>query len=241
MCKFFSFLTDGKGNMFYIDHAMREKILKGESNLRADSHASIAEYCFGNSHEEDNYNCYEYNPLTEYLNLDCKNLNDDRELIDRVKLVEAVKEAVPELSIKQIIDPFKDRKFEGKITPEIIELVKNWDSVWASVWDSVWDSVGDSVGASVRASVWDSVWDSVGDSVGASVWASVGDYVGAYVGAYVSSFFNLESWLYISSDSHINPFQSCIDLWEIGLVPSFDGKTWRLHNYKGIVWEENVK
>ena len=38
---------------------------------------------------------------------------------------------------------------------------------------------------------------------------------------YYSSFFTYP---------HIkNPLQSGIDLWDAGLVPSFDGKTWRLH------------
>jgi hypothetical protein len=77
------------------------------------------------------------------------------------------------------------------------------------------------------------VWASVGDSVGASVWASVGASVGASVrasvGAYISSFFQLKKWEYIKHKSRENPFQSCIDLWEMGLVPSFDDKTWRLH------------
>ena len=27
----------------------------------------------------------------------------------------------------------------------------------------------------------------------------------------------------------VNPFQSSIDLWHMGLVPSFDGGIWRLH------------
>ena len=30
----------------------------------------------------------------------------------------------------------------------------------------------------------------------------------------------------------VNPFQSVIDLWNMGLVPSFDGKVWRLHKGK---------
>ena len=81
---------------------------------------------------------------------------------------------------------------------------------WSSVWDSVWSSVGDSV------------WDSVGDSV----WA------------YISSFFNIEKWKYIDHKPGINPFQSAIDLWNSGLVPSYDGKTWRLHGKGGrILWE----
>jgi hypothetical protein len=38
------------------------------------------------------------------------------------------------------------------------------------------------------------------------------------------------AWKYtenIKTDGY--PFQSLVDLWEQGLVPSFDGKVWRLH------------
>jgi hypothetical protein len=67
--------------------------------------------------------------------------------------------------------------------------------------------------------VWDS-WD--------SVWASVRDSVGACAG----SLFNLKrkDWKYtekLTGQSY--PFQSAVDLWELGLVPSFNGTTWRLH------------
>jgi hypothetical protein len=82
----------------------------------------------------------------------------------------------------------------------------------------------------VWASVWDSVWDSVWASVRTSVRTSVGDSVGDSVRAYMGSFFDLEAWKYtegIGADGY--PFQPAVDLWEAGLVPSFDGKTWRLH------------
>ena len=136
------------------------------------------------------------------------------------------------------------------ITGEVWNLVDRWasvrdsvgDSVGDSVRDSVWDSVRDSVGASVWASVWDSVWDSVGASVGASVWASVGDSVGASVGAsvgdsvwasvraYIGSLLpNIATWQYVKHEPGLYPFQPAVNLWHIGLVPSFDGKTWRLH------------
>ena len=77
-------------------------------------------------------------------------------------------------------------------------------------WLKEWDSVRDSV------------WDSVRDSVGASVWDSVR--------AYVSSFFAIK---------YEYDFSPAIKLWESGLVPSFDGKTWRLHSGKNadIVYE----
>jgi len=57
----------------------------------------------------------------------------------------------------------------------------------------------------------------------------------------MSSFFNLPNWKYINHEEGENPFQPCIDLWERGLVPSFDGKTWRLHGYKGKVVKEITK
>jgi hypothetical protein len=154
---------------------------------------------------------------------------------------------------KPIIHPFKDVQPPNEITPIHISLLRDWDSVRDSVGDSVRDSVRDSVGASVgnsvgdsvrdsvrasvgdsvRASVGNSVWDSVGDSVRDSVWASVGASVGnsvwASVGAYTGSFFTLPTWKYIKHEPNQYPFIPCVKLWESGLVPSFDGKTWRLH------------
>ncbi len=77
---------------------------------------------------------------------------------------------------------------------------------------------------------WASVWVSVRDSVGASVWDSVR--------AYISSYFILDKWKYIKHKKGQNPFQPCIDLWNKGLVPSFDGKIWRLHGKGGNVLKE---
>ena len=48
--------------------------------------------------------------------------------------------------------------------------------------------------------------------------------------AYVSSFFDLKNWKHIDHKEGENPFQPYIDLWELGLIPSFNGKTCRLHN-----------
>lgn len=72
-------------------------------------------------------------------------------------------------------------------------------------------------------------WKSVRASVRASVWA------------YTSSFFDLtaKQWKVPFKFKGTNPFQSAIDLWEMGVVPSYDGKTWRLHAgpKAGVVWE----
>ena len=223
MCRFYSFLTDEKRNRYGMDYQARLDIRSGKSNLREDSHASIAELWHI---DEDNCNKYEFNPLTRELVLDMQNLIfNDKELINIDELIKEVKEAVPELIIKPIVDPFKDIKFEGKITDEIIGTVKEWSKVRDYVWHSVRNSVLED---SVRNSVWDSVRDSVWDSVGYYVWGSVMDSVSDPIYAYISSFFNI--------DYHYD-FSPAIKLWNMGLVPSFDGKIWRLHSYKGIVWK----
>jgi hypothetical protein len=138
---------------------------------------------------------------------------------------------------KPIVHPFKIEP-PKLITEEHLTLLREWTSVRDSVRASVRDSV--------RDSVWDSVWDSVGNSVRDSVWASVRDPVGASVWAYYGSFFALprNEWKYteeIKTDQY--PFLSVVKLWEMGLVPSFDGKKWRLHAYSDarVVWSGTIE
>jgi hypothetical protein len=151
-----------------------------------------------------------------------------------------IKELDKVLVRKPIIHPFQITPPE-KITEEHTQLVREWDSVWASVRASV----GASVWASVGDSVWDSVWDSAWDSVWASVWASVGasvwDSVWASAWAYAGTFFNIprSGWTYTKNIPEGYPFQPDVTLWEMGLVASFDGKTWRLHGgpHGRVLWE----
>ena len=121
------------------------------------------------------------------------------------------------LIYKPIIHPFRDVEPPKIIIPKHIGLVKKWASVRGSVRDSSWGSVGSSV------------WDSVRDSV----WG------------YTGSFFNLErkDWKYTENIKLKGyPFQHLVKLWEMGLVPSFDGKTWGLHGGKDakILWEGKI-
>ena len=60
-------------------------------------------------------------------------------------------------------------------------------------------------------------WDSVWTSVGTSVWA------------YTGSFFRIPVWKYVKHPKGKYPYQPLVTLWNSGLVPSFDGSTWRLH------------
>ncbi len=149
------------------------------------------------------------------------------------------KEVYPLINLKEARNPINPIKIKhsNKVSKKEIEWLKEWASVGASVRASVGDSVRASVRASVWASVWDSVWDSVWasmwDSVGASVWASVWDSVWASVWdsvwAYTGYLFpGIKKWKYVENIKGY-PYQSAVKLWKVGLVPSFDGKVWRLH------------
>jgi hypothetical protein len=237
MCNFFSLTTDPEnhaGQRFYFDWNYRKDNLSKEN----DSHSLICKHFKLN---EDKCNKYEYNPLTKEFAVDQINslVDDSLQVEDWCNQMD-FKKIVEPLIIKPIINPLELP--EQKVTEEVINLLKTWDSVWASVWDSVWasvwdsvrdsvrDSVWDSVGASVRDFVRDSVWDSVWVSVWASVRDSVWDSVGVSVWAYVSSFFDIQ---------YKYDFSSCAKIWEMGFLPSFDGKTWRLHQGKNakVVFE----
>jgi hypothetical protein len=235
MCQFFSFCTEPEnhgGKRFYFDWQYRKAHLEDEN----DSHSLICKHF---KLDEDVCNKYEFNPLTKEFKADKINSPVD----DRIQAEDWVnkldfKRVVEPLIVKPVVSSFDLPPVEI-VTEEIISLLREWASVgasvWASVWDSVRDSVWDSVGASVWASVGDSVGDSVWDSVGASVWAgdwgsvlasvgdSVWDSVGDSVWAYISSFFDIQ---------YKHDYSSAITLWNMGIVPSFDGITWRLHTGK---------
>jgi hypothetical protein len=119
-----------------------------------------------------------------------------------------------------------------------------WDSVKDSVMDGVGDSVWDSVWTSVGNSVWESVGESAWKSMRSSVWSNTADSVWESIWAYASSLFpNITKWKYINHAEGENPFQPAINLWKNGLIPSFDGKSWRLHAGENaeVVWEEVIR
>lgn len=239
MCRFFSLTSDGRGEIRYFDWEQRKRILDGELDYNPDSHTSINDFFGYKGEMEDCRNRYEYNPITGVFTVDAIHGEDDSAEVERKVRALDFSQIVPQLVIKPTVNPLLVKRKHLEPNAEEISVLKRWASVWDSVgalvWDSVgalaWDSVRDSVGALVCASV----RASVRDSVMASVWASVG----ASVGAYISSFFSLEEWRVCGKHVHDNPFQPAIDLWEAGLVPSFDGKVWRLHAGKDaqIVWE----
>jgi hypothetical protein len=157
--------------------------------------------------------------------------------IDHVEVSEMCKPLDKKLGyrLSELINPFNPKQnTRTKLTQKDKDHLLAWasvsdsvrDSVWGSVRNavraSVWGSVRASVGYSVRASVWGSVWYSVSDSVRYSVSDSVYSYYGHI-------FTGITNWKYVDHPPNKYPFQPCVDLWLRGFVPSFDGKTWRLH------------
>jgi hypothetical protein len=206
MCDFFSFITiPDKKKCLYFNWEQRKSM--GLTNA-CDSHRHILMH-YGV--ETDNFNAYEYNPLTKMFVVDAINGKDDSK--QAKKWVSGIdwKTIVEPLIIKPIVNPFELP--ERTVTNDDIELLKQWAQVRATV--------GDRVGDTVRATVWD-VGDRVGDTVRDTVWGTVG--------AYVSSFFDVV---------YPYDYSPAIKLWEQGLVLSFDGKTLRLHtgNDAHIVYE----
>jgi hypothetical protein len=147
---------------------------------------------------------------------------------------------------------------KATVNDDDLELLKQWDSVRYGVGDIVRSSIISSAWDGVMSVVWDSVWYSSGDSVlnsvisrarwnarysvKSSIWDSVWNCVGAYIG---SMFPSINKWKYKTYEQgqypfQQYPFQSAVNLWYRGLVPSFDGKIWRLHSGEKaeIVWTE---
>ena len=227
MCKFFSFVTDPinhPAEYYYFDWDYRKAHLDDDG---ADSHSHI---CAHFKLDEDTCNKYEFNPLTGKFKVDQINSKrDDSEVAEKWANRLDFKTVIEPLVIKPIVNPFELPEV-AEVTAEHLQWLSEWasagDSIWASVWALVGASAGDSIWASVRASVWDSVWD--------SIWASVGDSIWASVRAYISTFFAIE---------YQGDFSSAVKLWESGLVPSFDGKVWRLHTGidAHVVYEEREK
>ena len=162
-------------------------------------------------------------------------------------------QASSKLIIKDIINPMKVER-SSEVTDNEIKLLKEWKKFWdsdgecdrVSLWgnlEPLWalgklsdrDPAWDLIRKLLWNSLWDSFWDSVielfNDETWGDIWEGLyGSVIGAFYG-YMCSFFYIKSWIgFKHLPEYQNPFQSGIDLWDVGLVPSFDGKTWRLHS-----------
>jgi hypothetical protein len=131
---------------------------------------------------------------------------------------------------------------EKIVTPQIIKKLNEWktaletvlETVWGPVWgpawgpawETAWGPVLETVRETVRGPVLETVRETVREFIREIAWESIPNIISTYI----SSFFpGIEKWYGIEHEPGVNPFQSGVDLWRAGFVPSFDGKTWRLH------------
>jgi len=103
------------------------------------------------------------------------------------------------------------------------------------------------LGGTLYGEVWIAVLCAFDDATEDNVFITVKDSVFDVCSAYTGYLFEpvVEKWKSCpGEDEGLNdyPFQSAVELWKEGLVPSFDGKVWRLHGgYKAdILWEGEI-
>lgn len=88
MCKFFSVVSDGEGQIkFFTPNDIFEVLAVGNpKSYDFNSHTSICQYHGINSKQEDRWNKWEYNPETGVLTRDELNTDDDSEIVkDKLK------------------------------------------------------------------------------------------------------------------------------------------------------------
>jgi hypothetical protein len=209
MCNFFSFCGDGYGNYIYSDWKHRKEDLK----QNWDSHTKIMTDQGIPNVMQDRWSKYEYNPLTKKFCVDGGIEGHDHAAAEYWVNQLDFSGVVKPLVIKPVRNPLTGRPKE--ITEKEINLLRKWVSVRDSVRGFVGDYVGDSI--------WNSVGDYVGDSIWNSVRVSVCDSVCDSVWAYVSSFFDIP---------YAYDFSSCVQLWEAGFLPVYNGQRWMLMSGK---------
>jgi len=161
---------------------------------------------------------------------------------DEMKILAEKEESKLGYRLSEALFPYNPLQYKGKVTEREIELLKKWASflipimdsnecsVWYFIVNSIRHTINISVGNSVMASVRDSIMTSIMDSFSNSFSKSIRSFIGISLWAYMSSLFlNIKKWAYVEHIEGENPYQPCIDLWKSNLIPSFDGKIWRLH------------
>jgi len=152
------------------------------------------------------------------------------------------------------VNPFEIKP--PKINDSHIGLLGQWaliqDLIWdlnefsikASILHTAVNVIDSSILYSLERIIYDEVWEPILRSVEAEAedWIKVLllNSIRYAVWAYIGSLFpNIKKWKYINHKPGVHPFQCAVTLWKQGLVPSFDGETWRLHGGEKarVLWE----
>ncbi len=167
--------------------------------------------------------------------------------LEKLEIIKLLNKKDYGFNIIQAVYPIQPFSIAVVVNDNHIDLLKQWIRVCNKIKQRVSVSATDSILGSdtditddLGGAVCNSLIDMTGDPAYVSAWhlihlgtipvkKSVWDLIGAY---YSSMFPTIKKWKYIDHKEGKNPFQPAIDLWNEGLVPSFDGETWRLHGGK---------
>lgn len=128
--------------------------------------------------------------------------------------------------------PFKDAVFNGDITDAHIEMLNNWAELCSSedFKNDVRTIIYESVGKTIFDSEWYHRLDYLAAAINHPYNFCTEQSIKNFIYAYITSF----------AQNPVNPFQPAIDLWNMGLVPAYDGQKWRLYmgniNSEGDLW-----
>lgn len=247
MCKAFSCVITKEGNIYWKagldNHEDIIDLFKQKDKLLIDNELPA------------NFARIEINPVNyDYLNPNCEWIfkfddkkpdwwNDKYKEICYKELNKWEKEVYSLINIEGLRNPINPFNIEPpEINEGILDTLRDWASVYNSTHSTVWDSIETPSRALIGDSIWDSIWgpswdsalDSALDLVDNSTSASFLSLINTSVFAYFGSLFKIKKW------ENNYPYQSAVDLWKLGLVPSFDNKLWRLHSKKGIEWEGEI-
>ena len=224
MNDFFTFWTEGDGELIYFNHEMRQVLNSRDDIGPIDA---LMEYYKKNAYK---LNQYLYNPITKKLTMKqmCSGKDDKKIVKSKLKDLDFSK-IVPELIIRDIVNPLSIHRSAEGVTPEETKMLDDWiinysdrnpifyrslaQDAWQFIWDNIHKPVCCPTLEAVRISLAKFFFASCKDNVENSIY-------NAYV-IYGFSFFN--------NTSQSSQQVALEQLFKNGLVPSFDGNVWRLH------------
>lgn len=236
MCNFFGFITvPSDRSKHYFNWEWRFVKKSSVYNDNCDSHRSIADHY---NIKTNFINCYEYNPLTKQLTIDCIHGGDDQEEVELWLEKLDWKTIVKPLIIKPVVNPFELPTLE--VSKHHIRLLKKWTvcitehdhsfsgSSIADISKAIIKSVvGSYVAATVGSTIIDMVYDALTFDVSKPYFYN---NVMDMACAYITSFYDID---------YFSRFSPAVKLWESGFLASYDGTTGRLYSGKDmkIVYE----
>jgi len=145
--------------------------------------------------------------------------------------------------------PVNPLLLERDETLDLEKLLREWIAVPSSgsvihrTWGTVRDTIPASILDTVRSTTWATIWPRIRSSVWGSFWGTVpasvlnavqsevratsGDLIVDTLYVYIGGLFSgIKKWKYVKGP---DPWRPMLTLWYGGYLPSFDGKTWRLH------------